>query len=103
MAKLNLKEALLLINSGNWIAIRFITADVLKGTGGKVIEFSKCRIARNRLTNNKNQNNVTENSDPKLKDHNHHLHFTLNMELPNKMLRKVHPILITHINNSQIL
>lgn len=103
MAQLNLKDALLLINSGDWVAIRFITADVLKGTGGKVMEFAKCRIARNRQPTAKNQRHVTDSTDSKRKDHNHHLHFTLNMELQNKQLRKVHPILITHINNQAIL
>jgi hypothetical protein len=103
MAQVNLKETLQLINSGDWVALRFITADVLKGTGGKVMEFAKCRIAPNRQPNSKKQDNVKTTGDLKRKDHNHHLHFTLNMELPNHMLRKVHPILITHINNQQIL
>jgi hypothetical protein len=98
---IELKEAIDTIESGDWFAIRFITADVLKGSGGKVIELAKARVARNRRK--------TQNSKPKTqnlgvsRNPNHNLHFTRNLELPNKQIRKVHPPLITHINNLSVL
>jgi len=44
---LTLKEAIQLLESGDWLKhLRFITADINKRVGGKVVEFNKCRIAR---------------------------------------------------------
>ena len=95
----NLKEAVDIIQAGDWCALTFITADVKKGTGGKVIDIAKCRIARRRQTETSRPGVILIQS----KDPNHNFHFTRNMELPNKMIRKVHPILITHINNQPVI
>jgi hypothetical protein len=98
---IELKEAIDTIESGDWFSIRFITADVLKGSGGKVIELAKARVARNRRK--------TQNSKPKTqnlrvsRNPNHNLHFTRNLELPNKRIVKCHPIIITHLNNQSLL
>lgn len=105
---ITLKQALEILHSGNWCSIRFLTANIAKGTGGKVIELAKCRIARNRELNKQHtapeEKNKAITSEPKKdKDPNHNLHFTRNVELQNKSIMKVHPILITHINNSAVL
>lgn len=98
---LTMQEALQILEGGDWVSLRFITADVLKGTGGKVLELAKCRIARrHNKTAAATKTTATNNQS---RNPNHSLHFTRNVELPNKQLRKVHPILITHINNQPIV
>jgi hypothetical protein len=100
MAPLELKEAVTLLKSGNWLHVRCITADVQKGSGGTVLELPKVRLSQ-RYSNplqTKLSANVISKKQPK-----HHTHFTLNMELPNKLIRKIHPALVTHINQVPVL
>lgn len=95
---MNLKRAIEILDGGGWCAIRFITADVHKGSGGKVLEFAKARICRNRA------NSTFIKATPEFAiNPNHNFHFTRNIELPNKQIRKVHPILITHINQEEVV
>jgi hypothetical protein len=98
---IDLKDVLTTIKSGAWLSIRFFTADVLKGQGGKIIELAKCRIARRELM--QRDDTLRENISGIKKEPMHNVHFTLNVELPNKQLRKIHPILITHLNNQTVL
>jgi hypothetical protein len=105
---INLKEALEILESYEWVSLRFITADLQKGTGGQVIEIAKCRICRNHpTTNNQPQTKAAvigiDYSNNTSKSPNHHFNFTRNVELPNKRTRKIHPVLITHINQLQVL
>ncbi len=98
---IDLKDVLATIKTGAWVSLRFFTADVLKGKGGKVIEIEKCRIARRELM--QKDNTFTVSTTDLKKDPLHNQHFTINVELPNKQLRKIHPILITHLNNQAVL
>ena len=98
---MDLKEALALIKTGQWISLRFITADLDKGTGGKVLELLKCRIAKRKNLLN-NPNHAFASPDQQINPR-HHVHFTLNMELENGLIRKVHPILIMSVNNQTVL
>lgn len=98
---IDLKQCISIIESGTWFSIRFITADVHKGTGGKVLEIPKARIARRFL--HSLPNHARSEDAEKMRDPNHSLHFTRNIELPNKQIRKVHPFLITHINHEPVL
>src|ERR1043165_7573578 len=103
---LNLKEALEELHSGEWLSLRCFTADVLKGTGGKVIEFVKCRILRSHPVNvpgAKESVATMAAPDGEGKDPRHNIHFTRNVELQNRQIRKVHPILIQQINNQTVL
>jgi hypothetical protein len=92
---IELKEAIDTIESGDWFSIRFITADVLKGSGGKVIELAKARVARNRSEKLKTQN-------PKLKTLAFRRtrttiftsHATLNCPT-SKFEKCIHPLLLT--------
>lgn len=99
---ITLKEAVEQIETGQWLHIKFLTADVDKGTGGKLLELPKARLCKNRLNAKSGTwHGVTEG---KLKKYpNHNLHFTRNLELPNKQIRKLHPILILSINNHPVL
>lgn len=100
---LDLKQALQIIHRGEWVHnLRFITANVLKGVGGQVIELPKARITRRNAQSPKPIQNETELANS-LKRPRHHEHFTINMELPNGKIRKIHPILITHMNNQELV
>lgn len=104
----SLKEALSIIESGEYCSLQFITADVKKGTGGKVIKIPRCRLCRSKNLNfEENTETIaagSSSSGPVAKRFpNHNLHFTRNMELPNKQIRKVHPILIFNINSQDVL
>ena len=103
---IDLNEAVSILEGSDWVSLRFITADVQKGTGGQVIELLKCRIARNRqaiVAKAKDGKRISESPKGETKDPNHRYHFTRNVELANKRIVKVHPPLITHINNTPIL
>lgn len=100
-----LKEALEIIKGGDWLQIRCITADLLKGTGGKVIDYPKVRFAKNRnpVAGSAAAMVASQQNEKVKRNPNHHFHFTINLELPNKQVRKVHPILITHVNHQAVL
>lgn len=97
---MNLKRAIEILEGGAWCSIRFITADVKKGSGGKVLELAKARICRNRME----AGFTYPKASPEFAiNPNHNFHFTRNIELPNKQIRKVHPLLITHINQKEVI
>lgn len=96
---MNLKRAIEIIEGGAWCSLRFITADVNKGTGGKVIELGKCRIARTRTSTGDTEFKKTGLN----REVAHSYHFTRNMALLNNQIRKVHPILITHLNQEEVI
>lgn len=99
---MNLKRAVEIIDGGAWITgLRYITADVNKGKGGQVIEFRKCRLVKKQI-NSKSASGSSEGVRG-VRNPNHHLHFTRNMMLPNNQIRKVHPILITHLNQEEVI
>ncbi len=100
---INLKEALAILESYQWVSLRFITADVKKGVGGQVIEIPKCRICRQLPQEQKAATDEPVTKSTSAKQANHNLNFTRNIELPNRKIRCVHPVLITHINQISVL
>ena len=100
--QISLKQCLKLLESGDWVNIRYITADIIRKTGGKVIELSQCKILKKKQVNVEVAAVYSYSSNvPRNPMHNEH--FTRNVELPNGMIRKVHPILITHINGNEVV
>jgi hypothetical protein len=100
MQHYSLKEALNIVESGAWFSLRFITANIAKGTGGKIVELAKVKLhSKPKLSNPTAQAAAGEKS----KSQNHHLHFTRNVETQARQIIKVHPILITHVNNTPVL
>jgi hypothetical protein len=100
---ITLKDCVSEIESGQWFSIRFLTADVKKGTGGKVIEIPKARIARRMHPVGSAQEIVEWPRSKNFTNPAHNFNFTRNIELPNKKIRKIHPILITHLNQQPVL
>jgi hypothetical protein len=101
---IDIKNLLAIIDSGEWFYnLFFITANVNKGSGGRYVEIPKARIARNRnaaITSISTQKKYDQLGS---KNPNQHLNFTRNIELPNKNIISIHPIIVTHINNKTLV
>jgi hypothetical protein len=98
---LSLKEVMVKLETGAWCNLRFITANTAKKTGGEVRELAKVRLHKKpevTIT-------VTTAAAPrnKQKAPNHHQHFTRNVETQAGDIIKIHPILITHLNNQSVV
>lgn len=100
---LTLSETIQILESGDWCALRFLTADIMRGKGGKVIELAKCRIVRRQGPTNNTSSDKPAASFSNNKDPRHQYWFTRNVETQNRSIIKVHPILITHINHQSVL
>ncbi len=93
---------MVILRSGEWIrSLKCFTADTTKNTGGKIIEYKNCRIARRQTMEQSGMPVVgfSEISRPA----NHNENFTLNLEMKNIEIRKVHPALIFEINEQPVL
>lgn len=97
-----LKQALQTLESGTWCRLRFITANTAKGTGGKVMELKKCRYTQRPARKPAALPSAPKEGRRK-KAPRHHEHFTRNLETAGKRIVKIHPILITHINNVPVV
>jgi hypothetical protein len=98
---ITLKEALAILESNAWCSLRFITANLAKGSGGEVRELARCRITQRKPSPSASATTAPRNK--KSKAANHHQHFTRNVETQANQIIKVHPPLITHINNTAVL
>jgi len=90
-----------ILKSGEWLSLCCLTADLAKGSGGKIIQYAECRIARLTLMVENKSDKVNKRGKSKSAEHNYN--FTINLELKNGQIRKIHPILITHINNLPVI
>jgi hypothetical protein len=106
MKSMSIVDCLQLLHAGSPVSIRVITADAHRKKGGKVIEYASVVIYRkNPINHTATSTNEVTNSvaDSTGRSPNHNKHFTRNLLLPNNTIVKVHPILITHINNIEVL
>lgn len=102
MAAIELKEVMQIIKSGEWIKkLTCITANLSTNTGGQVLVLKNCRIARKETMAAAGMDIV--GASDITRDARHNFHFTVNLEMKNKQIRKIHPILITEINNQPVL
>lgn len=91
-----------ILRSGEWIeSLKCFTADIVKGTGGKIIEYKRCRIARRDTLMESGA--ITGSRTGVIKSAAHNYHFTINLELENGALRKIHPILVYQIDNCPVI
>ena len=101
---ITLTQALQQLESGDWVSLRYLTANVAKASGGKVVELAKVKIARRQtaagLIQDKSASLITPD---KLRNPNHNLNFTRNVETQQRAILTIHPILMTHLNGEAIL
>lgn len=98
---ITLKEALEILESNAWCSLRIITANLAKGSAGEVREFARVRITQRKPSQSVSA--VTAPVNRNSKAANHHQNFTRNVETQANQIIKVHPPLITHINNIAVL
>ena len=102
MEKLDLKQVMAIIRSGRWIkSICCLTADLTKNKGGEIIEYKNVRIARRQTM--ERRGTAVESTTGDHKDARHNFNFTINLELRNHQIRKIHPILIYEVNNLKVI
>lgn len=106
---MTLQEMIHDLERGEWCSLSVISCNVKKGSAGKVIDLKKCRIARQQPSLEVAvRNTITGtmehfNTSDKLRDPNHNLHFTRNVELQNRSIITIHPILIFRFNNQTVI
>jgi hypothetical protein len=101
--KITFKEALAIIDSGQYFDIRFITCDLQKGTGGEQYDLQRvCKYKNHSHAQQKalaSAQPVTKNK----KNPNHYENSTRNLKLENGQMVKVHIRLIRRINGKTVL
>lgn len=101
---IDVKQLLGIIESGEWFYnLVFITANVNKGSGGRVIDIPKARIARQQHTPIISKTVQKKYDLDNSKNPNQRLNFTRNIELPNKKIITIHPIIVMNINNQTLV
>ena len=105
--ELNLKRVIEIIEEGDWVALKFITANVNNETGGEVLEIPRCRIARKDFNEQVSLDKTASVSVPaspgRKRDPNHNANFTRNIQLPDKSIITIHPALVFNINNQAVI
>ena len=101
MAAVQLKDVVTILRSGEWCSIAVVQCDMVKKKAGKLMVLPKVRIARRKSMEEAGTptTSISENK----KSANHNLHFTLNIELPNNQIRKIHPALVYEINGQKVI
>lgn len=101
MAAIQLKDVVRIIRSGEWCAISVVQCDMAKKTAGKILVLPKARIARKQPM--EAAGTAIQGSTDSRKPANHNQHFTMNVELPNHQIKKIHPPLVFEINGQKVI
>lgn len=102
MSKLTISEALTRLEDGNWHEVAFVTADINKNEGGKIVRIPKCKIIAHNNLRKSDEGLVTLNAHAR-KSQNHHVNATRNLTLENNMMRKMHIYLLFSIDKMAVL
>ncbi len=98
----DLRDALLLLDSGAWLSLAVVSYDKKRGTAGDIIRLDRCRLltggGNNHSTSIKASTATEDRRDP-----HHGEHFTRMVVTSNHKRVKVHPRLIFAINNQLML
>lgn len=102
----DLKKVVELIDGGKWLTdVGFVTANQERQTGGEVIVLKKCRLAKFRQPRPNQKRKAMSKADygHDAKNPLHSYHFTRNVELPNRDIKKIHPLLVFKINGETVV
>lgn len=97
----DLKDVMKIIRSGEWFGCSVVCADLGKKDGGKIVTYPRARIARRELMTK--SGTATSSATGNRRNANHNENFTVNLELQNGQIRKIHPALIYSLNNTPVL
>lgn len=95
------QDALATIDSGAWVSMEVVTADLKRKTGGDWLKLPRCRKNPRRLPEERYADQGVP-STPK-RSPRHYENSTRNMLLPNGLLVKVHLRLIRKLNGATVL
>ena len=98
----DIKDCIKIIERGDWMSLEVIQSNINKGAGGKLLIIQKCKIARSKASTISHTVSKQVKTG-KLKDPNHSMNFTRNIELRNGSIITIHPVLIHKINNELVL
>ncbi len=98
---IDLKDAIALLETGNWVSIDYLNYDHKQKKYGHIVRLPRCRISRTQKSNSTpSEINI---GDYYSKAQNHSEHFTRNVLTPSGQIRKVHLRLLFQINNTRVL
>ncbi len=101
-ATFDIKEVVSIITSGQWFYnCCVITCNKAQKDGGKIIQYKKARIARRQLM--EKDGAAYTGITGVVRKPNHNQHFTLNIELANNQIKKIHPALVYSINGGKVI
>jgi len=97
----DLKEALDILDSGEWVSLGYVCADKRRNSYGDIIRIPKCRLlkAGPSAANSERTSEIIRYS----RNPNHDEHATRNLQLAGGAIRKVHIRLIFYIKDTKIL
>lgn len=98
---IDLKAAVAIMRSGAWFSCAVVQCDLTRKTAGKILQLPKVRIAR--LNTMMQSGAAIAGHTGFKKSAAHNENFTLNLELPNQQIKKIHPALVFRINNQPVL
>lgn len=96
MNKFTINEALTRLEDGNWHSVAYVTADINKKTGGKIVRIKECKLLQhdNLQGVTGDDENVSGNlsltKNKTKRRQNHSRNATRNLRLRNNLIRKVH-------------
>ena len=96
-----MRELLEWMDSGRHFSLTYVTADRKKGTGGDLVSIPRATKTGHRAKDGQKLTPAVIRQAAK--NPNHSEHFTRNIVLPNREVRKVHIDLITHFNGKKVL
>lgn len=102
MNKLTLQEALTRLEDGKWHEVAYLSADVNKKDGGKIVRIPSCKIINHTNLKKSDEGLVSLNAHAR-KSQNHHLNATRNLTLKNDLMRKMHIYLLFSIDKMAVL
>jgi hypothetical protein len=104
MQTVSLQEVITRIDAGEVFDVEICTADTTKGTGGRLVAFSRVvKHTRQQIPERERKKTVAEIEKAKV-DPKHNLHFTRNIYLQDiREIRKIHLLLITLFNGKRVL
>ena len=100
---ITLKDAIELIDSGQYFDIRFITCNIQKGIGGQQYDLKRVCKYKNMSHSQQKAIEVAQAKTKNSKNPNHYDNSTRNLKLENGELVKVHIRLIRMINGKTVL
>lgn len=96
---ITLQDVIALIDSGQWMALEVVTADLKRGTGGEWIKLDRCRKNPKLTPTERTLARMKQPAvQPPKRDPRHYENSTRNMLLANGMIMKIHLRLIRKVN-----